>query len=57
MLHFITHKQSASSTLKSEWGEITYGEWCRKEADRMNSKGGSVRFWESAYGTCAVIHN
>ena len=44
---------SPTETLKSQYGEITYADWCEKEKDRFESKGGKYAV-ESHKGKVAL---
>ena len=49
----LTAECSINKIIKSEYGEITYLDWCKKEVKRINKAGGSVELWESG-AMCAV---
>ena len=58
-MRIVTHREPSASMIKSEYGEITYLEWCKKEVLRINKAGGSVRLWESpglGLSMCAVVY-
>ena len=50
----LTHWGRPHELLQSQYGEVTYREWCEKERDRINKRGDGVRVVENAAGLIAL---
>lgn len=46
----VTHYENPNFKVDSQWGRITYLEWCTKESNRMNSAGAHTSIhWRDGY--------
>ena len=50
----ITHWTKPNEVIVSEYGAITYREWCEKERDRINKHGVTVKIVKRAGGDIAL---
>ena len=50
-----THSSSRLS--ETQWGSLTYQQWCVKESERMNKAGGNTSVHTREDGNIAIIRN
>lgn len=50
----LTIWEPSNSKIISQWGEITYEDWCIKESARMNANGGDTLVCREPKGYIAV---
>lgn len=50
----LTEWSSPNEIINSQYGKVTYREWCQKERDRINVRGDGVMIVERADGFIAL---
>ena len=50
----ITILEEPTRTMDTQWGTLTYREWCEREADRMNQAGHDALVAYASNGSCCV---
>jgi hypothetical protein len=50
----VTVWEDPKNRLESQWGTITYQEWCIKESRRMNNNGGDTLVCREPKGLVAI---
>jgi hypothetical protein len=53
----VTNWEPPNSKFYSQWGEVTYLDWCHKESKRMNSVGASTIVCEEPEGLVAICRS
>jgi len=44
-----------SEMLDTQWGRLTYNEWCIRESQRMNGCGAGTRVLKVQDGKCCIV--